>query len=259
MAHTYWQKQTSEPLFPDILWSRPESKSVAGKLAIIGGNAHAFGAPGVAYATATSSGIGHVKVLLPDAIKKTVKHVLPDADFAPSNPSGSFSTQALSSFLDIADWSDATILAGDFGRNSETAVLIESFIEKYTGLLCITQDTADYFKTITQKLFSRQNTLLVVSLAQLQKMYINLPSIIPITYGMESPQLAEAMHIITLEKPICLVTKHHDQIFVAQGGEVVSNPAPENPWRVKTASRATVFWLQNKDNATEAISSSLFV
>lgn len=257
MATTYWRRQGTEPLFPDILWSRPESKSTSGKLAIIGGHSHGFGAPGAAYIEAMEADVGVCKVLLPDAIKKTVKMMLPDASFGPSNPSGSFSKQALTDFLEISGWADAVLLAGDMGRNSETAILLENYVQNYSGLLMIAQDAADYFKSFPQLLMNRPNTTLVISLAQLQKIFINAPLITPITYGMEIPQLAEALHEFTLKFPLTIVVKHHDLIFVAHGGEVVTTLNDDMPWRVRTAGKASVYWLQNPTKPLESIATSL--
>lgn len=257
---SYWHKQSPDnPLYPDILWSRPETKVGAGKLAIIGGNAHAFGAPGIAWNTANESGIGVVKVLLPDAIKKTVRHVLPDAEFAPSNPSGSFSKKAMSDLLSIASWSDAALLAGDLGRNSETAVLLEEFVQKFHGLLTVTQDAADYFKSLPRLLLERDDTFIAVSLAQLQKFFINLPIITPITYSMTEVQLAEALHTLTQDHRIKAVVavKHNDTLFIAFNGAIVSTSLEAQIWRIKTASRGTVFWLQNPTKPLESIVSSL--
>ncbi|MFT4532084.1 MAG: hypothetical protein ACI9T8_000092 [Candidatus Saccharimonadales bacterium] len=255
----YWTKQKpDEPLFPDILWSRPESKGGAGKLAVIGGHAHGFGSPGIAYATANESGIGVVKVLLPDAIKKTVKHVLPDADYAPSNPSGGLSKQALMSMMEISTWSDAVILAGDMGRNSETAVLLEQYVQKYQGILAVTHDAADYFKSFPHLLLERPDTLLVVSLAQLQKVFINAPLIIPITYGMTLPQLAEALHVLTEKFPLTVMVKHHDVVFVANAGRVTSTDNTDMPWRIKTATKSVIFWLQNPSTPLESATTSLY-
>ena len=259
MSFDYWKKQNNnEPLYPDILWSRPESKAGAGKLAVIGGHSHGFGAPGIAWNVANESGVGVCNVLLPDAIKKTVKHVLPEAEYAPSNPSGSFSKKALVDFLEIANWSDATLIAGDLGRNSETAVLLENFVQQYTGPLAITQDSADYFKEYPNLLLERPDTVLVDSIAQLQKIFINAPLITPITYGMTLPQLVEALHGLTEKFPICVVVKHGESIVISSNGDVVSSNDNSMPWRVKTASRATVFWLQNPTTKLEAIISSLF-
>jgi len=68
MEHTYWQKQASEkPLFPDIAWSKPEMRSFAGKLAIVGGNKLGFAGVAEAYGTALEAGVGEVRVLMPDA------------------------------------------------------------------------------------------------------------------------------------------------------------------------------------------------
>lgn len=260
MDTSYWRKQEADkPLFEDILWSRPESKSQAGKLAVIGGHSHGFGAPGAAYGEALGAGIGVCKVLLPDAVKKTVKHVLPDASYGPSNPSGSFSKKALDSFLEISLWADAVIISGDMGRNSETAILLESYVQKYSGKLVIAQDAADYFKAFPQLLMNRPDTVLVISLAQLQKIFINAPLITPITFGMTLPQLAEALHMFTSKFPLTIVVKHHDVIFVAHNGQVVTTPNNDMPWRVRTAGKASVYWLQNPSKPLESISTSLAI
>jgi NAD(P)H-hydrate repair Nnr-like enzyme with NAD(P)H-hydrate dehydratase domain len=270
MDHTYWLKQGSEALFPDILWSRPESKAGSGKLAIIGGNSHGFSAPGIAYNTSLSSGAGVVRVILPDSVKKVVKGLLPDADFAASTPSGSFAKFSLNDLLSVAEWSDAVLLAGDFGRNSETAILLESFVNKYTGLLTITQDAVDYFKETPKVLVDRSNTCIVLSRGQLQKLFINTSTITPITSTMSAPQLAQALHDYSFNHPACIVTKHNDLLFVALGGQVSTTPVvnvvdantgqtnePKRIWRVETATKATVYWLQNPQKPFQATTTSL--
>lgn len=256
MEHTYWLKQGTEPLFPDILWSRPESKATSGRLSIIGGNSHGFGAPGIAYNSSMSAGVGSVNVLMPDAIKKIVKGLLPDAEFAPSTPSGSFSRQALSNLIDASNRSDCVLLAGDVGRNSETAVLFETFVQKYSGPLTITQDAVDFFKETPKDLCDRSDTLIVLSLSQLQKLFMFTPTITPIILSMSTIQLVEALHDYTLEHRAVIVSKHNDLIFVASGGQVSTTKDERKIWRVETASRASVFWLQNADKAFEAVTSS---
>ncbi len=254
----YWQRQSDKPLFPDILWSRPETKSGAGKLLIIGGNKFALGAPGIAYNTATESGVGTTKVIMPESVKQTVKLVMPDADFAPSNPSGSFSKLALSDLLSNSYWADMVLLSGDLGRNSETAVLFENYIQKYPGPLTVTQDAVDYFTSeLSNKLLNRPNTLIVLSLAQLQKTFINYPRMTPITYGMQLPQLVQDLHDLTLEVPSTFIVKHNDILLVSHKGNVVTTSYTDKIWRIKTASRASVFWLQNLDKPLESIVSSI--
>lgn len=173
MDNVYWQKQVAgTPLFPDLLWSRPEHRAAAGKLLIIGGNAFGFAAPGEAFAAATKAGAGELRVLLPDRLRSTVGAVLA-AEYAPGNASGSFSSSALTEFMVESGWADSVLLAGDIGRNSETAILLEKFTDLYHGQLTITKDAVDYFTALPQALLARPETTLVLSFAQLQKLATN--------------------------------------------------------------------------------------
>ena len=66
----YWKKQTPDkPLFPDLLWSRPRNRAHAGKLLIVGGNAHGFAAAAEAYAEASKAGVGAAGVIIPDSLQ----------------------------------------------------------------------------------------------------------------------------------------------------------------------------------------------
>ena len=259
-ATDYWHKQAADkPLFPDLLWSRPENKNLAGKLLIIGGNLHGFGAVGTAYAEAAKAGAGTIRVLLPDALQKTVGKVLPVGEYAPSTPSGSFSQKALAEFLALSEWSDSVLLAGDFGRNSETAILLEKFIDKYEGQLTITQDALNYFIKLPQKLLERENTLLVLSFAQLQKIGTSLGFNPAFTFSMDFLRLIEALHEFTATHKSGIIVRHHDNFIISTAGEVSTTLRPEydKVWRVQTAAHAAVWWMQNPTKAFEALSASL--
>jgi len=229
----------------------------AGKLAIIGGNSHGFGAPGMAYKIALQAGAGVCQVLLPDAVKKVVKSLLPDADFAPSTPSGSFSRQALDSFMSTAQWGDGVLLSGDVGRNSETAMLLENFVEKYTGLLTITQDAVEYFKETPNQIIDRDNTLIVLSLSQLQKMFMGAKSPTAITLSMNTNLLVIALRDFTAGHSAGIITKHNDIIFTAYDGQVITQKHEQKIWRVEVATKASVFWMQNPEIILEAATSAL--
>src|SRR5574337_963690 len=100
-----WLKQnTDSPLFPDLIWSRPENKRHAGKLLIIGGNAHGFAAPAAAFAAAGRAGRGSMRVILPQVLQKTLRKSFSEAEYAPSTPSGSFARAALAMLLEHAEW-----------------------------------------------------------------------------------------------------------------------------------------------------------
>src|SRR5579859_2484419 len=104
MDQSYWLRQTEKPLFPELEWSRPETKTQAGKLLIVGGNVHGFAAPAEAYGEVMKAGVGTVRVLLPESLRRSVGKLFPEADFAPSTPSGSFAANALAELLDASLW-----------------------------------------------------------------------------------------------------------------------------------------------------------
>lgn len=256
MDHTYWHRQTKdEPLYPDLLWSRPENKRLAGKLLIVGGSIHSFAAPARAYTEASAAGVGTSRVVLPDCLSKTVSKLFPEAEYAPSTPSGSFNQQSVAELCDLAAWADGTLLAGDLGRNSETAVMIEQFVHKYSGQLTLAQDSLDYFSTQPSAILGRQNTLLVPSFSQLQKLASGQhPK--ALTSKLDFMHLVEWLHEFTTVYPIAIMLPYDETVFVAAGGEVSTTKSPEND-HVKLASHAATWWLQNPQQFFEGLSTSL--
>lgn len=260
MENTYWLKQSPKsPLFPELLWSRPENRSHAGKLLIVGGNLHGFAAPAEAYAGSLAAGAGSIRVLLPLAIKNLAGKLLPDIEYAASTPSGSFASSALSELLDQSNWADAVLLAGDLGRNSETAVLVEAFVEKYTGQLTLTQDTVDYFRNNSAKVLNRANTCMVLSFEQLQKLATNVAYEKAFTLSMGLVRAVEVLHEFSQVHLAHIITKLDDTIIVASEGKISTTTTDSNHeiWRVKTAATASVWWLQNPLKPFESITTSI--
>jgi ADP-dependent NAD(P)H-hydrate dehydratase / NAD(P)H-hydrate epimerase len=260
MSMDYWVKQDySKPLFPELEWSKPENKRHAGKLLIVGGNLHGFAAPANAFAAAEKAGVGTTRVVLPDAIQKAVKTFMPEADFAPSTPSGSFSVKSLDVFLEHAGWSDAVLVAGDLGRNSETAIALESFITKYGGPVSLTKDAVDYVVEAPDSVVNRPDTLLVTSFAQLQKLLVNAKFKTAITFDMDLLRLLAILHDFTLAHGTHIIVKHRDVMLVASQGKVSSTKLETDKeiWRVETAAAATVWWLQHKAEAFKAITTAI--
>lgn len=258
---TYWYKQASDkPLFPELAWDKPENKRLAGKLLIIGGNAHGFSAPGHAYQIAQEAGIGVAKVLLPDALQKSVGKILENGEFAPSTKSGSFCHTALESWVSWANWADGTLIAGDLGRNSETAVVLEKFITATTKPLFITKDAIDYFRANAKDVLIRDKTVLILSLSQLQKFCLEIGWTSAVTYQMTILQLVEFLHNLTSLNPISIITSHNGNYFVAHKGVVstTKNSQTDDIWRVEIASKASVWYIQNTAKPFEALTISVF-
>lgn len=259
-AQQYWHKQGSEPLFPDLLWSRPETATTAGKLLIVGGNAHGFSAPALAYSTAIRSGIGVVRVLLPDALKQYTKMLADNTGLLPSTPSGSFAKSGLADLLVESEWADGILLTGDVGKNSETAILLEAFTQKYRGLLTVSDDTVDVFYAHSESLLVRSNTLIVAKLQQLQKLVVRAGHMVPVYQGMSLAQLVEALHVLSTDYKASFITMHQNHYVISVKGQVATTVMPESElsgWQTLTASRAAVWWLQNPTKQFEALCTSL--
>lgn len=259
-THEYWHKQVANtPLYPDIEWNKPEQRSMAGRLGIIGGNKLGFAGVGEAYSIAMSAGVGEIRVLLPDILRKTVPPSITDAKFAATNPSGSLSRDALSEMKALGEWSTGILLIGDAGRNSETAILYEDFVRDYHGPLTITRDAIDLLKNTPDLVVERPDTLLVASFAQLQTIFKNVyyPKIL--TFSMQLQQLVEALHKFTVTYPVTVMTFHQNQLVIASAGEVTTTPW-ENPmaiWKGSVATQAAVYWLWSPQKPLQAATASL--
>lgn len=259
--HSYWQKQSStKPLFPDIEWNRPEQRAHAGRLAIIGGNKLGFVAIRDAYEVANELGAGQIRAILPDVLKKTVPTSINDILFLPSNPSGGFSREALPEFHAACAWADLCLLIGEAGRNSETAMAFESLLDG-NGHLVITRDAVDLLMPAMNRIVEREKTTLVVSFAQLQKIFqaVYYPKIL--SFSMQLMQLVESLHKFTITYPVTIVTFHQNQLIIAHDGNIITQEfdQPMAIWRGITASRAASYLLWNPKQPLEAIATSMHI
>lgn len=256
----YWNQQTTKkPLYPDFEWSKPEQKSRSGRLGIIGGNKLGFIGVAESYQTAFKSGTGEVRVLLPDALKKSIPSTMTDANYGATNLSGGLAKSAINEMRAIGDWATGLLMIGDTGQNSETAILYENFITEYNGPLVITRDAIDLMKSSSQIIVDRPNTLLVLSFAQLQKLFsaVYYPKVL--TFSMQLSNLVEAIHKFTITYPVSIMIFHKDTILISHGGEVTSTPylTPINIWRGKVATNAATYWLWNPSKPLESATTSL--
>lgn len=250
----YWIRQSDTPLYEQLEWDKPERKDQAGRLLIVGGNVHSLTAPALSYATAQSLGIGSQKVVLP----RKAKRLIPEGEafstlFLPSTPSGEFSKDGAHDLLEYALWADTVLLPGDTGRNSQTTVLIEELIRSYTGQVIVTRDTLDNLNAGAMELFQRENTTIVASIAQLQRLLKSLGHTKPVTFDMSLVALADLLHTLTLENQASLITLHQSQYIVAHNGKVgtTKQSSPTNEpthWRTAFAAHAACYqtWYPNK-------------
>lgn len=257
----YWQQQSGKPLFPRIEWNKPEHRNHAGKLAIIGGNKLGFVAVGEAYSVAIESGVGQVRILLPDNLKKVVPPAITDVVFGTSNPSGGLSKEAAPELTTIGQWADGVLLIGDAGRNSETAILYEDFLTSYEGQLTITRDAVDLLYNSSESLLNRSNTLLVISFAQLQKLFRSAYYPKMVVFSMQLQQLVETLHKFTITYPVTIATFHQNHIIIAHNGKVTTTQwdYPMQIWKGSVATKMASYWLWNPSKPLESATTSISV
>ena len=237
-----------------MLWSRPENKRHAGKLLVVGGHKQSFSEPSRAYSAALKAGAGHVRIVLPDSLQKTVGRAFPEAEFAASTPIGSFGRQALGSLLDLAEWADGVLLAGDISKNSETAVLLESFIDKYAGQLTLAGDSLDYFFNSPQILTNRSATTLVGSLSQIQK----LAHSAAIRQQDDLVQILNKLSIWTADMKASVLTEQGSQIIVAHRGKISTTASEEHGSETELAAYASVWRLQQLKKPFEGLTTAVY-
>jgi ADP-dependent NAD(P)H-hydrate dehydratase / NAD(P)H-hydrate epimerase len=260
MDFDYWLKQTAdEPLYPDIEWQKPEQKALAGKLLIIGGNAHGFAAVAQAYADARQAGIGECRVVLPDALKKSIDHQAYDCVFVPTNQSGGITKDSVNMLKAAAAWADGVLLIGDAGRNSETAIVYEELLRAFPDkLTCVTRDAFDLVKGAWAGLLQQDKTTILITLAQLQKLFQSVYYPKTILFSMQLTNLVEALHKFTITYPVTIVTFHHEQLIAASGGKVTTTPwdQPMLIWRGSVAAKAATYNIHHPSNLLHAITAS---
>lgn len=256
----YFLKQTNQPLFADLMWSRPENRMHAGKLLIVSGSAAGFAVAGQAYVAADRAGAGTVRVVLPELLRSSMpKEVQFELEFAPSVAHGSFSKKALNDLLMHAHWADAVLLPGGIGRNSETSVLLDQFVQKQQGLLVVAEDALDIFVPTPKTLFERDQTVVVADFSQLQKMWHKLMADgSAVTFDSPLQVFAQQLTQLTQLYPASVITLHQSSLVVATGGKVSVTASTEQIWRITTASSAAVWAMQNPTKLFESLTTAVY-
>lgn len=257
MNQEYWQNQLDKPLFPNLLWSRPETKHGAGKILIIGGQAQEFIHVAASYTATEKAGAGVIRVLMPSSTQKITK-MLPNIEYAPSNTSGSFAKSALIELIAAAEWADTVLIAGDLGKNSETNLMLEAFMRKHTEQLIIAAESIQSITLPPADLFLKENTTLVLTFGELQKYVTALKLEKPLTSSIGNPDFALLLHEITANNPTNIVTIHGNNIWAACGGVVSLTKSKKQPDTVAIAAESAVWQAQNPNKPFEALTTAIW-
>lgn len=259
MSNDYWQKQNKDKLlFPDIEWSKPEQKSQAGKLLIVGGTMHGFTAIVKSYSAALETGAGEVKVAVPDGLKKSLPADFHENIFLPTNQSGALSKEGETELVVAGQWANGVLLVGDSGQNSETAILYEKLLDSTGTWITVTRDAVELLFASAEKLVNRPKTNLVMNFPQVQRLFsrVYYPKIL--TFSMQFVSFIEAIHKFTITYPVTLTVLFNDKIIVAHDGEVISQDFSNQMSLINgtLAAKTATYLLWTPQKPLEAITSS---
>jgi NAD(P)H-hydrate repair Nnr-like enzyme with NAD(P)H-hydrate dehydratase domain len=218
------QHQTKEkPLFPDLLWARPERKEQAGRLLIIGGSTHGFASIVKAYEYALAAGIGEIKVVLPGGVKKLVGPVL-DALYADDVAGGSFAHKALAEIQPYLAWSESVLLPGELTNNGETTLLAEDILRKYAGPVVVAGDAVEAItKTLSEDLPSK--LIIVADFRQLQRLAYSHSGKQPLLSTSTLVQQVAVMQALSAKLDLGVLARHDEnQILVASSEHASLTP-----------------------------------
>ncbi|HEX5455792.1 MAG TPA: hypothetical protein VFW77_00300 [Candidatus Saccharimonadales bacterium] len=250
-----WQKQGREPLFPDLLWSRPENKRQAGKLLIIGGHANEFQNISACYSFAREAGAGHIRFLMPESLSKLTGHI-EGAEFAPANRSGGFARNALAQFFDLSEWADHVLLAGDLGKNSETTVILDGFLLKGPKPVTLAQDALRSIGIDFSRLINMSPTL-IVDRSTFQKIGTAAGTHVPVTSLTTYENMGEIIRDISTDSKANMVIMDESNIWAAVSGNIVSTQA--KPLDTNALSAYCAVWqMQNPAKPLEALATACF-
>lgn len=255
----YLRKQ-DQPLFKDLEWNFPEKKS--GRVAVVGGHGHNFASIiKLSEYLAGNYPLERVQTILPDSLRGQLPN-LPNISFASSTESGSFAkSEELNSSVASADFS---IFAGDFSRNSATAIAVIDALKTSERPALLTRDAIDLIESGISEIIEDHLLFLVASMPQLQKIFRSLyyPRMIMLSQPLLSA--VETLHKFTLSYENCtILTLHQGQVIIASHGEIITTPLEKTPYTPLTLytgtlpAALTAYNLWNPGKPLEASASAL--
>lgn len=255
----HYELQGTQPLYPKIFWNRPTNKNRAGRLLIVGGHKHEFSGVQAIYQVAEAAGSGYVQAAMPDTLRPLVGGG-EFGYFLPATVSGSLGRAALGELLHLASEYDAVVLGANLTNNAETAILVESLIQKSDQPLIITEETIDILKFHADFITGNPHALVVTTMKGLFGLANNqhIPLAIKPNSGVLG-KLEILQQLVDISR--CSYVVFDKDIMVASAGKLSLTPL-----QVELTSQPTIaiglagtFWLQQRSQPFEALTGTAYV
>lgn len=161
-----FQKQENQPLFSEILWSRPQNTRSAKSLLIVGGHKQSFKHTQDLFMQSNAAGIGNAKLALPDSLKEKI-NIEHGILYLPSNRSGSISLKAGATLTNVGKNFDGILISSDLSDHPEISKLVSKMVGAFKTTFIF--DGAAVFYVNDNVLVGLKEKLLVLKYIDAQK------------------------------------------------------------------------------------------
>ncbi len=162
-------RQSDALLFPEVLYNRPITRMGAGRLLIVGGHSGEFSLPTAVHQFAMAAGIGEATAVLPDNLAKFLGGA-PGVAFAPASTSGSLGREALGRILELSEEADAVAIGASLSNNSNTTMLTERLVGEITRPLIVFDDALIALRQNLTAITDNPKVLIILTMAEVFKL-----------------------------------------------------------------------------------------
>jgi len=252
-------KQEAEPLFPNILYNRPVTRSGAGRLLLLGGHSGEFSLPAAIQQLALAAGVGECRVLLPDVLAKFLGGA-PGTFFAPATSSGSLSREALGRILELSEEADAVALGASLSNNSNTTMLLDKLVAEIERPLIVFDEALTSLGAGITAVTDNPDALIIVTMAEAFKICGHLQ--VPIHIRPDAGLINKLEIVQDLKAASrCGYAVYGTEIIVAADTELIVTPMNYRLSLVPALFYSVLgtFWLQNRANRRAGLATAAYL
>lgn len=254
-----FQRQEDKPLFPNVLFSRPVTRSGGGTLLVVGGHSGEFSLPTAIHQLALAAGVGECQVALPDVLAKLLGGS-PGTHFVTSSPSGSLGTEALGRLLELSEEADAVALGASLSNNSNTSILIEKLATELERPIVVFADALTALQHNPGIITNNPSALVIATMPEVFKLCGKLGVAINIR---KDAGLLNKLEIIQDLRAAgaCGYAVFGSEIIVAADTAMVVTPINYRLALIPALFYAVLstFWLQNRQNRRAGLATAAYI
>ncbi len=255
----HFTRQTDTPLYPKVLYNRPITRSGGGRLLIVGGHSGEFSLPTAIHQFATAAGVGEATAVLPDNLAKFLGGA-PGTAFAAASSSGSLGREALGRILELSEDADAVAIGASLSNNSNTAMLIERLITELEQPVIVFDEGLVALKHHITTVTDNPQALIIATMAEVFKLCTALNVSISIRPGGGLMNKLEIIRDLAAASK-CAYAVFGTEIVVAAGGELIVTPCNYRLALTPALFYGTLstFWLQNFANPAAGLATGAYL